>query len=476
MSSQLALLIGALGIFWMLIRDTRRRGGLSWGLWLVVLWVTMIGSRSVSTWFSYGGGGGTEAESYDAGNPIERAVYFVFIFAGAWLLRQRQVRLAEVVQKNRWLLVFYGFWMVSVLWADLPLVAFKRWFKDLGNIIMVLIVLTETRPVEAVKAVFVRCACVVVPMSVIFIKYIPDLGRTYHIWSGAMMYTGVATHKNTLGVLMLVTGITLMWDLLDRAGERRSRRWLDLAPEGALFLLNLWVLYTSHSATSRLCFVIGAILLLVLRTEAVHARIQLFTRICVLAAAALLFLDQVFDLRQTVTDLVLRMLNRDPTFTGRTDAWVMFIKEVDNPLIGSGFNSFWSGERMQRIWEEYEIIQAHSGYVEIYLNGGILGVTLLAGVLLVGGVRIKDALYRGSRMAEARFVFWLIAIIHNFSEASFCKLGLLWFVVLLVITEPPRRPRLAERVTTRAGVARRASAGRHPGSGMAEPVATYHAP
>jgi exopolysaccharide production protein ExoQ len=475
MSSQLALWIGALGIAWLLIRDARRRGGLSGGLWLVVLWVTMIGSRSVSTWFSYGGGGGTEAESYDAGSPIERAVYFIFIFAGAALLRQRQVRLAEVIQKNRWLLVFYGFWMLSVLWADLPLVAFKRWFKDLGNIIMVLIVLTEIRPVEAVKAVFVRCACVVVPMSVIFIKYIPDLGRTYHIWSGAMMYTGVATHKNTLGVLVLVTAIALLWDLLDRLAERRHRRWLDLAPEGGLFLTNLWVLYTSHSATSRLCFVIGATLLLVLRTEAVHARIQLFTRTCLVAAAVLLFLDQMFDLRQTVTDTVLRMLNRDPTFTGRTDAWVMFIKEMDNPLIGSGFNSFWSGERMQRIWEKYEIIQAHNGYVEIYLNGGIIGVTLLVGVLLAGGVRIKNALYRGSRMAEARFVLWLIAIIHNFSEASFCKLGVMWFAVLLVIIEPPRRPRLAERAAARIGARRAAPAGRRRRAGMAEPVVARQA-
>lgn len=443
MTSQMALLLGALGISWLLVRDSRRRPGLSTGLWLVVLWVTMIGSRSVSTWFNYSGDM-AEAQSYDAGNPVERAVYFVFIFAGAWVLRQRQVRLAEVVQKNRWLLVFYGFWMLSVLWADLPVVAFKRWFKDLGNLIMVLIVLTELRPVEAVKAVFVRCACVVVPMSLIFIRHIPDLGRTYHPWSGTMMYTGVATHKNTLGVLVLVTGLSLLWDLLDRLAAR-GRRWLDLAPETGLFLLNVWVLYTSHSATSRFCFVIGSTLLVVLRMGVVHARIQLFTRACLVSAALLVVLDQVFDLRQSATNVMLRLLNRDPTFTGRTDAWEMFIKEMDNPLLGTGFNSFWSGERMQRIWEKYEVIQAHNGYVEIYLNGGIIGVTLLVVVLLAGGARIKDALYRGSRFAGVRFVFWLTAIIHNFSEASFCKLGVLWFAVLLVITESPRRLRLAER-------------------------------
>ena len=76
MTSQMALLLGALGISWLLIRDSRRRPGLSTGLWLVVLWVTMIGSRSVSTWFYYSGDMAV-AQSYDAGTPGERAVYFV---------------------------------------------------------------------------------------------------------------------------------------------------------------------------------------------------------------------------------------------------------------------------------------------------------------------------------------------------------------------------------------------------------------
>lgn len=443
MSSQLALWIGILLIAWLVRRDVRRRPGLSAGLWLVVLWIIMISSRSVSLWFSYGGYS-MEAESYDSGSPIERATYFLFIAIGSVILYRRRLRLGEIIRANRWVFVFYLFWMLSTLWADNSWISFKRCFKDAGNVVMVLIVLSEAEPIEAIKAVFVRCAYVLVLFSIIFIRYIPELGRTYHNWSGAMMYTGVATHKNTLGVLAFVSGIFLLWEMLDRWRGETRRRWQAVAPDAGVFLIALWLLFTSHSATSRFCFVVGAGLFMFLRLRAVQARLHVIVRACVVGAALFLVLDLAFDLREKITAMVLEALERDPTFTGRTDAWAVLVKELDNPIVGAGFNSFWTGERMVRIWEDYAIIQAHNGYVETYLNGGVVGLTLLAGLLLSAGVRVKNALYRGLPFARVQFVFWLTIILHNFSEASYSKLCLLWFVALLIMIELPARMRREE--------------------------------
>ncbi len=438
MSSQLALWISVAVIGWLLRRDVRRRTGVSRGLWVVVLWVIMVSSRSVSMWFNYGGYT-MEAESYDSGNPIERATYFLFIAIGAYILYRRRLSLGEVIRANRWIFVFYLFWMFSTLWADSTLIAFKRCFKDAGNVVMVLIVLSEVRPTEAIKALFVRCAYVLVLMSVLFIRYIPELGRTYHNWSGAMMYTGVATHKNTLGVLAFVSGIFLLWEILDRWAAGGRGRWKAIGPDVVVFVVSGWLLFTSHSATSRFCFVVGAALFLFLRLKAVQTRLPLIVRTCVVSAAVFMVLDLAFDLRETLTAALLEALDRDPTLTGRTDAWSVLLKELDNPIVGAGFNSFWTGERMTRIWEDYAIIQAHNGYVETYLNGGVVGVALLAGLLLSAGLRVKNALYRGLPFARVQFVFWLTIILHNFSEASYSKLCLLWFVALLVFTQRPGR-------------------------------------
>ena len=44
-------------------------------------------------------------------------------------------------------------------------------------------------------------------MSVVFIKYLPELGRDYDPWTGWAFYTGVTTNKNMLGYLLFVFGL-----------------------------------------------------------------------------------------------------------------------------------------------------------------------------------------------------------------------------------------------------------------------------
>jgi len=46
-------------------------------------------------------------------------------------------------EKNAPLVVFFLYCAASVFWSDFPIVAFKRWTKVLGNVVMVLVVLTE---------------------------------------------------------------------------------------------------------------------------------------------------------------------------------------------------------------------------------------------------------------------------------------------------------------------------------------------
>ena len=59
----------------------------------------------------------------------------------------------------------------------------------------------------------------------------------------------------------------------------------------------------------------------------------------------------------------------------------MLLSQADNPILGAGFNSFWSGQRLEVLLGKYNIIQAHNGYLETYLNGGWIAVLLF--VILV---------------------------------------------------------------------------------------------
>src|SRR5438067_2652022 len=179
-------------IIWLFRRDIREKHDISGALWLPLLWLILGCSRSVSTWLNIFGLPVSGAPSVEEGSPLDAWVYFALIIAGFCVLAKRQVRLSEVVSNNGWLIVFLIYCFISITWSDFPFVAFKRWLKILGHPIMALIILTEPDFEEALTRLMKRCAYVVVPVSILFIKYYPQWGRDYDPWSGLATVNGIA--------------------------------------------------------------------------------------------------------------------------------------------------------------------------------------------------------------------------------------------------------------------------------------------
>lgn len=432
---QVALLLCICYIVWLFFKDVRRRDGLSWSLWAVVVWVMVLGSRPVSTWFSYGGGG-----DYDSGNPVERMISFILMGIGLYALSKRKVQMGDVLRSNRWLVIFFGYWALSIVWSDAPFVSLKRWVKDIGNIIMLLVVLTEEDPIEAVKAVFVRCACILVPFSLVFIKCFSDLGRAYTPM-GEMMFTGVTTHKNMLGVLAMVCFLMLLWDFLDRWKQKDvPRDWIGVATDGSLIMMSVWLLYSAHSSTATVCTAVGLMVFFGLGLPAVQARASQLGVIALVGGVSLYALNEMVNLKKIV---IVDILGKDMTLTTRTEVWPMLIEANPGVLLGCGFNSFWSGDRLARIYGELNIIQAHNGYLETYLNGGIVGVILLLLLLFGTAGSIKNELVMGGEFARVKMMFWVVTAVYNFTEAGFNKMGIIWFVSLLAMVQSPYGPILS---------------------------------
>ncbi len=451
MSANAAFLVFVLYIAWLVAMDVRRRDGLSWPLWMVVVWVALLGSRPVATWLVAGTGSGSLMELYDEGNPVERASYSVMILVGVFVLRARGVNPFTVFMANKWLCLFFIYWGVSALWADVPFLAFKRWVKDIGNLVMVMIIITEKNPVEAAKAVFVRCACLLLPMSILFIKFFPDLGRNYHVWSGEMMFTGVTTHKNSLGMLAMVCGGFLAWDFLERLRDKaQPRNWIGIAGDLSLIAIALWLLQTSRSATALACAVAGVALYVVLRLQGVRRRIwawEFFAVAVVTVAWATGLAAQVSNY------IVVDVLSRDLTLTTRTEVWPVLTELADSVVVGSGFNSFWSGDRLAYVYSKFAIIQAHNGYLDTYLNGGLIAVFLLGMLLLAAGRTINREVVRGSEYATFKLVVFAIALVYNLAEAAFDKMTPLWFALLVVMMQYPARQAMKSPAVFQPGFA-----------------------
>ncbi len=163
MMGLLLLFVYSIWLLWIFRRDGRVRRSVSTSIWIVLAWILIHGTRPVTSWLAGVDPSIFQAESRDEGNPVEALINIFLIVAGLIVLRRRGTHLSGVIKENAWLFVLYLFWLLSISWSDYPLITFKRLFKDLGTIVIVLVVLTELKPDEALRAVCSRVAYICIP-------------------------------------------------------------------------------------------------------------------------------------------------------------------------------------------------------------------------------------------------------------------------------------------------------------------------
>ena len=376
---------------------------------------------------------------------LDQLLAGTLMFLGAIVVirRRREVR---VLLKANWPIVLYfSFSLVSLVWSDFPGWGFKRWVRALGDLVMVLIVVTDTQPTAALRRLFSRVGFVLLPASVLLIKYYPYLGRGFGEFGDEIVNIGVTTNKNSLGVLVFVVALGTLWQVIellrDRKQPNRSRR---LLAQCTLLAFGIELLFTAHSATSGASFTLGAGLMLALalpffraRPAAVHALV-----LAVLLAGILAVL--LGGQAEAV-----KAMGRKPDLTGRTEIWRMVIPMVPNAIVGSGFETFWCGARVAKFYAIHGGIsmtnEAHNGYIEVYLNLGWLGVGLIA-LILGHGYRRTVSAFRRDRSLGALLVAYVVAAVaYNIGEAGFRMLSLSWFFLLLSVMAASLATGVAQR-------------------------------
>jgi exopolysaccharide production protein ExoQ len=393
----------------------------SWTLWIPLLWILIAGSRPVSLWF----GEGTRLETYAdhlEGSPLDRAVFGLLIIAGSLVLLRRRMNWGEIFASNRWVWAFFFYCGVSVIWSDHPFVGFKRWTKDLGNVIMALVILTENDPVQATKAVFTRCIYILVPLSVLFIKYFPDMGRYYDKWTWQVVYGGVTINKNALGFILFIGGMFLIWDFIEKCANSSVKDdKLDFAARILLLGSVIWLIDKARSSTALGCLLLGVALIFIIQRPISR---KYFSLCCLATGLFILFLLTF----PGVLDAFFLMVGRDSTLTGRSDIWAQLMREPVNPIFGAGYQSFW----LNPATEHYRLNQSHNGYLETYLNSGLVGVFLLISMLASTAEKLKKGILDGNSYAIFLFSIFVAGMVYNWTEAIFNFLNIVWFALLIV--------------------------------------------
>jgi exopolysaccharide production protein ExoQ len=394
--------------------------------WVPLIWMFLAGSRWVSSWLNLSGPLAS-VDAYSEGSPVDRAVFFSLIVWGMVVLSQRNIEWERLFAQNKLIGLYLLFCLASIGWTDEPMVLFKRWFKDLGGPIMALVLLTERQPYQAVGTTLRRLSYLLLPPSMLFVRYFPHLGRGYR-HDGSPLYTGVGHQKNDLGLMCLTAGIYFAWHMLrkENAGEAITpvNRYVLL-----LAAMLAYLLYLSNSQTSLVCLVIATGILVLSRVKLIASQPSRIVAVLAITALAYYVLDSTLH----VKDEILAMLGRDADLTDRAGLWELVLSLEANPIVGAGFMSFWTGQRMETIWNALGagINQAHNGYLEQYLNLGYVGVGFIIAIIGSGLLSVRAHLKTDSSAGLIRLCFISVAILYNYTEAAFYGINNMWVMLLL---------------------------------------------
>ena len=423
-----ALLLWLILLLALLRLDPAKEQGTSPALWVPLIWIFIIGTRLPSQWL----GVNPQAlltEAFEEGSSLDRAILSFLIFLAIGILVSRSFNWGAFFGRNFALMTFLLFALISVSWSDAPYISFKRWFKDLGDYLVIFVVVSDPHPLVAVRALLRRLCYLLIPLSILVVKYFPQIGKQYDPWTGMGMYVGATTSKNMLGVACLVSGIFFFWDTVARWSDRKGGRTKRIiALNGALFGMTFWLLRLANSATSNICLVLGCLVIAAAHTKG-FKRNPAFLKVFIPAGFVLyLILAFGFDMNGQLASGI----GRDPTLTGRTDIWKAVLSTNTNPLIGTGYEAFWLGPRLLHVWQLAGVVnEAHNGYLELYLNLGFIGLFLLSAFLIASYWQICRSLTTPCDLSSLSLALWTVLLFYNVTEAAFKGSQLMWVTFLL---------------------------------------------
>ena len=406
-------------------------------VWLPTFWLLINGSRQPSQWL--GIRSGSIGQALYEGSTFDQVIYGTLIVVGVCVLANRRVQIDQLAKNSWWIILFFLYEGISCVWSDFPSISFRRWIKASGDLVMVFILVSDVYPVRAITAAIKRSGYILIPLSLLFTKYYQDWGRIIDDW-GQSYYTGVTLDKNMFGYLLFAYGLFFASELVCGFRQDSSRRVMsrtDLIPCVVLLAMIAWLTPLANSKTSLLALLSGTAVILAVQFPRIKRHLWSFLIGIVIIAA-------IANELLSVESAVLAASGRDATLTGRTGIWQTVLSEPINPLLGTGYTSFWLGERLQRIWALYPrtpLIQAHNGYLEVYLNLGLVGLTLLGGVLWTGLRNARRRLHAGSyetgnlddRIFQTFTIAYIVAyLLYNITEATFQGLSFLFIIFLFL--------------------------------------------
>jgi O-antigen ligase len=261
----------------------------------------------------------------------------------------------------------------------------------------------------------------------VYILFFPSLGVGFSVL-GERELIGIAHTKNSLAQVALAGCLVFGYSVF-LGGRRKILSLLFLG--GCLACIII--------ADSMTCLFLGLLSILgfLVYRATLNSRME-FRSLTLVLTVVLGAVSAFFLLTHSGEGALSRFLsefNRDVTLTGRVDLWEDVLAIANETwLLGKGYGAFWYEGMENALWDIYvwQPNQAHQGFLDIYLQLGVVGLGLtLVWIVRVLGRLIGSSLY--DPFEAFRLLFIVILLIHNLVESSLLRLNHLnWFLFLLM--------------------------------------------
>lgn len=325
------------------------------------------------------------------------------IVATALARRKSYVQVISSLRRDELIVAYLTFAVLSILYTMEPWLTVRRLTLFFAVVMMGAVIATdsEDRGTTSLLSTLERFGFIYVVVAAIAVLRDALLGFSFitEPWS---VYG--SSHRD--GEVFAITLILGIGRLLGNpySGNRSARELLWIS---ALFVL--LVLTGSRTSILGVGF---AVLLMNIRKDRISKTILvmgLFLTLGLLAYAAL---------PATVVQAVVRPETIE-TLTGRSFLWIYLVSlEGIDPIFGTGFGAFWTSDRIADVEATlgWAAPVSHNGFLDVFLNSGILGLGFHA-ILLAAAWRRIDSVEPELKKTLIGVLAFVVA--QNLTQGSF---------------------------------------------------------
>ncbi|BAY13952.1 O-antigen ligase family protein [Calothrix sp. NIES-2098] len=297
------------------------------------------------------------------GSPIMSLIQYGILAVTILLVVLRRNKITYLVSKRKFILAFTGLILISFLWSPVPDLTLRRALIFLGVSLFGLSISARYTLREQLY-LFAWAMGIIVMINFLFTLALPSVGIEGGEHAGA--WRGVYAQKNVSSRMFVLCSLIL---LLAKIGTQKYRYILAIT-------LGLSVVLTILAASKG-----GLVILLVM-----FALVPLFKAlrlnnswILPLLISFLLIVSSIAIFLIDNSEIIVKLLGRDLTLTGRTGIWSVVISKIAlHPWLGYGYKGFWRGMEGDSADVWYETLfmapNAHNGWLDVTVQLGLVGL------------------------------------------------------------------------------------------------------